>query len=594
MTWIPQARWAREQVDGMPGFVQREMLLRHEDLVGTLGPHSSSPFFEANQWLVSTETALRGARIGSAFDEAEIRDCAENFARLCAAMPQLAEREAFAYRRKIEPPPAKFLSDRYEARAQRLADPKWWRRKLRVAWTRSTEEGLRQIGLVRKGKATYASDSAVNHRALQKRQMQAYCEAHVAVNEVGEQLGLFDLQQHSISNPALRRGEFMTRVRGFEELATAFKHEAIFFTLTTPSHFHPQLEKGGANPRYISGETVRTAQSWLTKYWSHFRSALSRRKVLLYGFRIAEPHHDGTPHWHGLLFCRSTDVAFVREQLRKHFLKDHGDDPGARENRIQVVRVDAAKGSAAGYIAKYVSKNIDGAGTIGTAQSDESGEKIGDQVRRVDAWAATHGIRQFQQLGGPPVGLWREARRLREPTIDPDIEKCRLAADRGRFERFVRCVGGIHAGRRTNLRLLKEELGTRNVYGECRGAVTLGLKFASARVITRPHRWRIERKGRGDRRHDREGATSSGQCGSVVSGSGSSSESPSDLGPVAITVRLMPGPPTKIGDNWYRMAMAGDWIGTPWVLVDPPELKKSDHVCVGGCGGRQVSCFHIR
>jgi hypothetical protein len=570
VSWVPQARWQREQVEGVPGYVAREMLLRHGELVGTIGDHSTSPFFVANQWLVATEADLRKSRIWDAFDEQAIREQAEKFADACSGMGQLAEREEYALKRKVEPPAAKFLSDRYEARAKRLADPKWWRRKLRAVWTRSAEEGIRRVGLVRKGKAPYVSDTAVNHRAGQKRRMREFCESHVATNEIGEQLGLFELQQRSVSNPTLRRGEFMTRVRGFEETAQAMRHVAIFFTLTTPSHFHPQLAAGGPNPTYDNKLTVRHAQSWLCQHWARFRAALHRKKILLYGFRIAEPHHDGTPHWHGLLFCKPTDVAFVERRLRDEWLREFGDDRGAREHRVSMVRIDAAKGSAAGYIAKYVSKNIDGAGTIGAADSDETGGTISDQVRRVDAWASIHGIRQFQQLGGPPVALWREARRLREAVADVDIERCRGAADRGNFERFIRCVGGISVGRRTALRLLKEEMGTRNAYGECRGAVTLGLRYASARVITRPHTWTIQRKGRGAC----STAATPGHSRGSVGGSGFSSESPSPLGPVAITVRIIPGTRSFIQGRWWEMAFP-DHPDTP---VYVPARDISDHL----------------
>lgn len=553
MRSLPQASWVYSKVDRMPGPIAREMLLRHGELVGTIGPDSTSPFAVANRWLWQQQKALLAAKIWHAFDEDEIRDHAENYARLCADMPQLARREDFALSIGIEPPAGKFLADRYEARAARLADPLWWRRKLRVAWTRSAEEGVRRLGVVRKGKAPYVSDSGVDHRRGQKRRMRDYCEAHVATNELGEQLGLFDVQQKSIANPTLRRGEFMTRVRGFEELAGTFRHEALFFTLTVPSHYHPQLSKGGANPTYDPRQTVRKAQEWLCKHWARFRAAIHRRKILLYGFRIAEPHHDGTPHWHGLLFCRSTDVAFVTERLRAEWLKEFGDDPGAREHRVSTVRVDASKGSAAGYIAKYVAKNIDGAGSIGAAESDETGGAVNDSVVRVDAWSAIHGIRQFQQIGGPPVGLWRECRRIREkePELsDIDLERCRRVADRGDWRGFCRSVTDRPGTRQSILHLWKEETGEVNKYGECRGARTIGLRigtkrvaFASPRssVITRPHQWKIHRKGRSHPRFPAGSRATPGRDTSPV-GSGSSSASSSYLGPVAITVR---GPPPE-------------------------------------------------
>lgn len=63
--------------------------------------------------------------------------------------------------------------------------------------------------------------------------------------ETGEQIAL-DLQVYkSISNPAIRRAELMTRMRGFEDLADEMGYTGAFITLTAPSKYHSAYSKGG-------------------------------------------------------------------------------------------------------------------------------------------------------------------------------------------------------------------------------------------------------------------------------------------------------------------------------------------------------------
>lgn len=199
----------------------------------------------------------------------------------------------------------------------------------------------------------------------------------------------------------------------------------------------------------------------MAQIWSHIRADLSRRGIGIYGLCIAEPHHDGTPHWHLLVFCEQ-DHAAVQDVFRKHALKDSADEPGAREHRCDRVRIDPSKGSAAGYVAKYVSKNI-------------YGEHVGEDVNggaatatavRVEAWAARWGVRQLQQIGGPPVGVWRELRRIEAiPAQAPQhLQDAHDAANKRNaveghasasvaWDKYCEAQGGVFCGRNARIKL---------------------------------------------------------------------------------------------------------------------------------------------
>ncbi|MBO1916561.1 replication endonuclease [Providencia rettgeri] len=43
------------------------------------------------------------------------------------------------------------------------------------------------------------------------------------------------------------------------------------------------------------------------------RAAYARAGIRVFGFRVVEPHHDGTPHWHMLLFVRPEQVDELRD-----------------------------------------------------------------------------------------------------------------------------------------------------------------------------------------------------------------------------------------------------------------------------------------
>jgi hypothetical protein len=259
----------------------------------------------------------------------------------------------------------------------------------------------------------------------------------------------------------------MTRITGCEALASMAGHRGVFLTLTAPSRFHSTLRHGGKNPKH-EGATPRDAHEWLCKTWERARSRLGRIGVKFYGFRVAEPHHDGCPHWHALLWCEPGQLWRLVLNLRRWWLKDCGDEAGARQHRVKAVLMH--KGGAAGYIAKYIAKNIDDTGIDGHRDDDFQGpgqmDLDGGNSSRVEAWASAWSIRQFQPIGQPPVTVWRELRRVSE--ADQAGATARLGAAfeavnrkgsrKASWALYVLAQGGLMRGREYLLRIATEKL----------------------------------------------------------------------------------------------------------------------------------------
>jgi hypothetical protein len=312
-----------------------------------------------------------------------------------------------------------------------------------------------------------------------------------AVNELGESFTLADLVDRSVSNPRIRRAELMVRIAGLERIASDLGHCGVFYTVTCPSRMHASLSRTGQkNPRY-DGTTPREAQTYLTNLWACIRAKIARDGLKLYGLRVAEPQHDGTPHWHLLAFLPDDQRHRLTAILRDYAMRADPDEPGADKHRFREVLIDHEKGTAAGYVAKYVSKNIDGYGL-----ADEPGNpKPNEAAERVQAWASTWGIRQFQFFGSPPVTVWRELRRLDADVETGLIGEATKAADAGDWATFVRLMGGPSCKRRdAPIALWKRESNSTTRYGEPRTAYLLGLACEDGKSISRPHVWEVKRR----------------------------------------------------------------------------------------------------
>ena len=395
----------------------------------------------------------------------------------------------------------------------RLTDAAFWRRQLRRAIGRGIEGHAIAYGMVHRKAGLYASDDTVRAWAEQQRRNAQALEQVEATNEAGYTASLAELAAVGVANPTNRRHELMCRMKGFEDFAKEAGHVALFVTWTLPGAYHARHWDSGDRIEHSEDRTPREGAALLSKQWAKARAKLHRAGIGIYGFRVAEPHHDGTPHWHMVLFMAPGVVDLVRDVLRRYAYEPDRHElttDNKRAARFTVKEIDPTKGSATGYLSKYISKNIDGGQALGSYDASEAhdegkgtGRAVRDAAARVRAWASRWGIRQFQQIGGPGVTIWRELRRLRDEKEAPQGELFPIwqDANAGNWNGYVRHMGGATMKRADRpARLYREqEPGAVTRYGEEAPEQIKGIETADAVTITRRHEWVLTFKPRAQR-----------------------------------------------------------------------------------------------
>ena len=382
----------------------------------------------------------------------------------------------------------------------RMFSDAWWRSRLRriaAAWREHLQIALANVSCK---KYLYASKKCVVEWREQKRRTREYLKGLELEDEDGNRISLIEKHDGSVANPAKRRCELMTRIRGFENICLQLGYVGEFFTLTAPSKYHATTRTGYRNPRW-NGASPTDTQRHLTSLWACIRAKLHREAIRIFGIRVAEPHHDGTPHWHMLMFMLPEDVVRVREILRDYAWQE---DPAelqsekAKKARFHAEAIDPQKGSATGYIAKYIAKNIDGYALEDETDHD-SGMPLKALAPAVSAWAARWHIRQFQFVGGAPVTVYRELRRLTDPQVarglSVEFAAVHDAADAGDWAGYVNAQGGPFVRRDAlQVRALYVSRQEYNQYGEavfCIRGVYDVLVGPGSPILTRIKQWKI-------------------------------------------------------------------------------------------------------
>jgi hypothetical protein len=213
--------------------------------------------------------------------------------------------------------------------------------------------------------------------------------SYITNDQTGQKFTLKDCIVSSNHNPHRYYGEIQNRINTLEREAINANLTPIFLTMTLPSEFHEMKQHNGTlipNPLY-NGTTPKEAVKILTKQFAKLRQDRSLKELTktqrMY-YRVNEPHKDGTPHTHILLFIPKDQIERVETAFKRLFLQ-----VGNKfEKNIK---------SASSYIMKYINKTL-----------PMSKDQISKQDQYINAWYVKHRVNRFcSSRSMAPMYLYR-------------------------------------------------------------------------------------------------------------------------------------------------------------------------------------------
>ncbi|EAU4782436.1 replication endonuclease [Salmonella enterica] len=401
----------------------------------------------------------------------------------------------------------KLTPEQLKIAISRMISVRFWSRHFRTFTRRWREHLYIVVGDVCRQRSVICSPQWVQHwLASRKRGREIMAETDLEDEETGETLPLLSAVDASVSNNEKRRAEMLTRVKGLEELA-ALDHMsqdsdyvALFFTWTAPQQYHAWLETGRRNRKW-NGASPRETQRYFTRTFKNFSTALTRRDIHIFGMHVTESHHDGTPHWHGILFVRREQEATLRDVFEGYANAEncsaHRPGKPPEQSQLMIKPVDKQMGSLTAYITKHICRNLEGCAPGG--RDKETGRPWTELARHSAAWASLWGIKQFQFTGGPPVSVWRELRKLSDQkqadSVSPVFGELHHAAGAGDWAEYTRLQGGLPVARKNlTMRTWYQAASEPDECGQYT-AIIKGVYLpgtGKAPVATRTRKWKVK------------------------------------------------------------------------------------------------------
>lgn len=264
----------------------------------------------------------------------------------------------------------------YHPDLQRRLDPAWWTTRIRSEITEACLLLSAHLGIVGHGRALYVDDHILG-RHRDRQAANAAMAAATVMRSGDDEVLLADIIKAS-QDAALAR--VYAQCLGMQHLGEEAGLVPVFLTITLPGEWHANPKAKRRKGKW-NGKSARAARAQLVKDWQTYMRRL-RGKVIVFGLRVIEPHQDGTPHLHAMVWVAPDDLPNVYRTLRRTF----GAAPRAKAVRISAKHKNAAKPSS--YLLKYILKTM-------TATDDEDA----DAKEAHKAWASAVKARRWELIG---------------------------------------------------------------------------------------------------------------------------------------------------------------------------------------------------
>lgn len=281
----------------------------------------------------------------------------------------------------------------------RASCPYHHKRRLRRRAAAARQHLAALLGTIGKGGAPYADSYAVACWRERQAAAKAFGESHVIDFEGGEfKVGLWEVMETSRK---ARIASLYAQALGLEDVAREKGLLPVFLTLTLPPEHHPNPRHGHpyAGQDWADAPSPRETDEALAATWQRFRARLAKSEIDLLGFRVVEPHADGCPHLHALLYVED-DLEI--DEIDRHLTAICPEPIAGRRIASRLERIDRTKASPASYVMKYILKSLpafeDAAHHADGQTRDGDPDHLAHHAE-VCAWASERRLRRFAWLG---------------------------------------------------------------------------------------------------------------------------------------------------------------------------------------------------